>query len=82
MHPAIYHKRLTSGVRWQRNFRARICLMRHARLQPQTLPMPRLVNNNGCIRGVWERFMRKVRAKYPDQMMTALQAVRDDNSCE
>lgn len=66
MKPRAYHRQLMLGVRWRRNFNNRLLLMRHARLQPLTLPPPRVVNNNGCIRGVWQRFMRKVRAKYPN----------------
>ena len=60
-----YHKRFDLGLRYQRNFKLRLRLLRHARLKPHTLPYPRVVNNNGCIDGVWKRFLRRVNAKHP-----------------
>lgn len=66
MTPTLYRNRLKKGFRWQRNFMLRRRLVRYARLKPHALPMPRVVNNNGCITGVWLRFMRRVRAKHPD----------------
>jgi hypothetical protein len=65
MNPRLYRRRLGFGPRWQRNFVLRLRLIRYARLKPHTLPYPRVVNNNGCIRGVWKRFLRRVNAKHP-----------------
>lgn len=67
MSPLIYRRRLKNGFRWSRNLRLRGRMIRHARLKPRDLPYPRVVNNNACIRGVWIRFMQRVKNKHPLQ---------------
>jgi hypothetical protein len=61
--PSVYRGWLKLGFRWVRRMKRRRAYFDNASLIPITYNYPRIVNNNGNIKGVWQRTREKAKTK-------------------